>query len=175
VILELPILCYWRVSYLCANPRCRVSSLVIVPLHTVNLKSKLISGPVTVGIRPTFPVEGEDKILVNPILTVEPPCIQDDSSQQDYSDIYTACVFTRAMSKQISQEERDNLEDETVSSVDPATVKNIIFHENDLEGKDFICRDELILEQWKDSELSVFIQDFLSIEQAEKSCLSEEE
>ena len=52
--------------------------LVTAPLHQVNLKSDLVSGTVTVGARPSLPIEGVhlilgndlagDKVVVNPVM-----------------------------------------------------------------------------------------------------------
>jgi len=39
--------------------------VINVPLHQIFLKSKLVSGPVIVGIRPTLPIEGISLILGN--------------------------------------------------------------------------------------------------------------
>ena len=39
--------------------------VIRVPLHRVFLKSNLVSGFVTVGVRPTLPLEGVDFILGN--------------------------------------------------------------------------------------------------------------
>ena len=55
--------------------------LVTLPLHQVNLKSDLVSGTVTVGARPSLPIEGVhlilgndlagDKVVVNRAFTCE--------------------------------------------------------------------------------------------------------
>ena len=38
---------------------------VSVPLHMVNLKCNLVTGPVTAGVRPSLPVQGVSLILGN--------------------------------------------------------------------------------------------------------------
>ncbi len=38
---------------------------ISVPLHVVNLECNLVTGPVTVGIRPSLPIEGITFILGN--------------------------------------------------------------------------------------------------------------
>jgi len=83
-----------------------------VPLHVVYLKSDLVSGSVTVGVRPTVPVEGVslllgndlagDKVVANPIVSNE-LCVQEDSQEQEDPDVFLSCAVTRAMSK-ISEE-----------------------------------------------------------------------
>jgi hypothetical protein len=39
--------------------------IINVPLHTVNLKSDLVSGRVTIGVRPELPVKGVSMLLGN--------------------------------------------------------------------------------------------------------------
>ena len=56
--------------------------VVSAPLHVVNLKTKLVSGPVMLGIRPSLPVQkvslilGNDlageKVMVNPCMSANP-------------------------------------------------------------------------------------------------------
>ena len=56
--------------------------LVTVPLHQVNLQSDLVPGTVTVGARPSLPIEGMhlilgnnlagDKVVVNPVMIEKP-------------------------------------------------------------------------------------------------------
>ena len=80
-----------------------------VPLHTVNLESELVSGQVTVGIRPQFPVKGVSfllgndlaggKILLTPGMTPVPMQGQDELSQQ-HPKVFASCAVTRSMSKQ---------------------------------------------------------------------------
>ena len=41
-----------------------------VPLHQVNLKSDLVSGPVVVGLRPKLPMEGISLLLGMILLVV---------------------------------------------------------------------------------------------------------
>jgi len=86
-----------------------------VPLHVVNLKSDLVSGPVTVGIRPTLPVQGislllgndlaGDKVMANPQMTSK-PSIQKSTEQleQEFPGTFPVCAVTRAMSKKLSEE-----------------------------------------------------------------------
>lgn len=56
-----------------------------VPLHTVYLKSNLVTKPIKVGIQPSLPFEGvhlilgndtaEGKVFVNAVVT-EKPCLE---------------------------------------------------------------------------------------------------
>ena len=80
---------------------------ISVPLHRVKLQSDLVSGVVTVGIRPSLPVKGVDLILGNdlaggkvsadPCVTNIPLC-HDEAISED-TKIYPACAITRAMAR----------------------------------------------------------------------------
>jgi len=77
-----------------------------VPLHKVYLRSNLVSGTVTVGVRPTLPMQGiafvlgndlaGGKVNVNPELQImdEPETVEAESK-----DIYPACVVTRSAAR----------------------------------------------------------------------------
>ena len=99
------------------------SGVVKVPLHVVHLSSDLVSGPVTVGVRPSLPVEGVslllgndlagEKVVVNPIVT-DKPRFSDDPDDIDL-EIFPACAVTRAMKRKMtesmnSEHERNALE-----------------------------------------------------------------
>ena len=72
-----------------------------VPLHTVYLKSNLVTGPVKVGIQPLLPLEGvhlilgddlaEDKVVVNGVVT-EMPCLEQspDPVEKEIPGLYRA-------------------------------------------------------------------------------------
>ena len=91
-----------------------------VPLHVVELKSDFVCGSVTVGVRPTLPIEGislllgndlaGDKVIVNPIVS-DKPCFEDDCEEQGNADIFSACAVTRAMEKKFSEEETVDQDD----------------------------------------------------------------
>ena len=67
------------------------------------MKSDLISGYITVGIRPDLPVKGVslllgndlagDKVMNNPCVSSH-PCSPDDTDMQDTPGLYPACVVT---------------------------------------------------------------------------------
>ena len=75
-----------------------------VPLHEINLKSDLVSGPVIVGVRPKLPIEGVSmllgndlagiKVIPDPIVSKE-PCVADDTDEM--ISFFPACAVTRAM------------------------------------------------------------------------------
>ena len=83
---------------------------VYVPLHNIYLSCDLVKGPVAVGIRQTLPFKGVhlllgndlagDKVVVNPLVT-DTPCMDQspDPIEQELSDLYPSCAFTRAMAK----------------------------------------------------------------------------
>ena len=89
--------------------------LVTVPLHQVNLKSDLVSGPVTVGARPSLPIEGVhlilgnelagDKVVVNPVMTEKPEVTTTiDPIEDEIPDLYPYCAVTRAMAQKATLE-----------------------------------------------------------------------
>ena len=89
--------------------------LVTVPLHQVNLKSDLVSGTVTVGARPSLPIEGVhlilgndlagDKAVVNPVMTEKPEVTTTiDPIEDEIPDLYPSCAVTRAMAQKANIE-----------------------------------------------------------------------
>ena len=85
---------------------------ISVPLHKIFLKSDLVSGYVTVGIRPNLPVKGVslllgndlagDKVMADPCMSNLPCSYSDiDLAVQDIPGLYLACAVTRAMAKGI--------------------------------------------------------------------------
>ena len=89
-----------------------------VPLHEVILKSKFITGPVTVGISPTLPVEGVSLLLGNDLASgkdILSPIVSDTneictSSDDKNEHLYPACVVTRAMAKEQVSSDNDETE-----------------------------------------------------------------
>ncbi|KAL2076972.1 hypothetical protein ACEWY4_027431 [Coilia grayii] len=82
---------------------------VNVPLHTISLFSDLVAGDVTVGVRPSLPVEnismllGNDiaggRVLPGPIVCdVSPASCSDDLAAQ-FPGVFSANVVTRAMAR----------------------------------------------------------------------------
>jgi hypothetical protein len=85
---------------------------VDVPLHVVNLKSDIVTGRVTIGVRPCLPVEGislilgndlaKGKVLANPCVTEKPSTTDGtEQLQDDFPGIFPACAVTRAMAKKV--------------------------------------------------------------------------
>ena len=91
---------------------------ISVPLHKIYIKSDLVSGDVTVGIRPTLPVKGVsfllgndlagDRVIVNPIVLDKPSDFDDtEQLQREIPNLFPACAVTRAMSKKLAKESED--------------------------------------------------------------------
>ena len=78
-----------------------------VPLHTVYLKSNLVTRPVKVGIQRSLPFEGVhlilgndlagDKVVVNAVVTEKPRFEQSpDPVEKEILGLHPACAMTRA-------------------------------------------------------------------------------
>ena len=104
---------------------------VSVPLHNIYLTSDLVTGPVTVGVRPNLPFKGVhlllgndlagDKVVVNPLLTDTPSLDQTpEPIEQEIPDLYPSCAVTRSMAKKA-------IESDHVSDID---LSDTIFNEN---------------------------------------------
>ncbi len=80
-----------------------------VPLHTILLKSDLISGPVSIGVRAQLPVEGVEMILGNdlagtkvfpyPIVSAEPDVSGQDDVLSQFPSLFPSCAVTRAQKR----------------------------------------------------------------------------
>uniref|UniRef100_A0A672IAI9 Gypsy retrotransposon integrase-like protein 1 n=1 Tax=Salarias fasciatus TaxID=181472 RepID=A0A672IAI9_SALFA len=88
---------------------------VPVPLHSVKLRSKLISDQFKVALQHSLPVKGVSLImgndiaggLVSPVIEVfappnKPMCL--DTLGEDFPSAFPACVFTRAQSRRLGEE-----------------------------------------------------------------------
>ena len=84
-----------------------------VPLHKVFLKSTLVNGPVSLGVRPSLPVQGVDlilgidlaggKVVASPHVS-QAPCNEETTiNTREMSELFTACAVTRAMSRAASK------------------------------------------------------------------------
>ena len=88
-----------------------------IPLHNVYLASKLVSGPVKVGIKPSLPFKRVNLLLGNdlagdkvglvtdPIL-LDKPCLNQnlDPVEEIIPNLYPFCVVTRAKAAKNSNE-----------------------------------------------------------------------
>ena len=162
----------------------------------VNLKSDLISGTVTIGVRPQLPVKGVSmllgndlagkKVLPEPIVSTK-PCLTEVTNDDTESEIYPSCAVTRAMSKKLLLEANEgpdrgdldlNLEDSFLSKIDDAgqlpskgdslSSSPEPVHMQNEDTKDPLGHDKLIIEQENDPELSKLIQRALTPQEAEQ-------
>ena len=84
--------------------------MVNVPLHHVFLTLDLVSGPVTVGVRSSLPIDGVhfllgndlagEKVVPSPVVT-DKPKIEEviDPILEEIPDLYPSCAVTRAMTQ----------------------------------------------------------------------------
>ena len=114
--------------------------LLNVPLHVVNLTSDFVlcNGPVTVGIMHPFlflvffllghDIAG-DKVVVNPLVTVNPSVDQTDPSESEIPKLYTGCAVTRGMAKKaLSNEVEISLSDTFMSHLPEITFTSVHDH-----------------------------------------------
>ena len=148
-----------------------------VPLHLIDLKSDLVSGPVVVGVRPTLPLEGISlllgndlaggKVIAEPIVTHEPQLSAPE--EEDDPELYPACAVTRAMSSQISKE-RSTSKNKSNIEVDLETTFFSKLDEDpiSISEKPVSTREQLIEEQKRDPELDKLRENALSPQEAEE-------
>ena len=140
---------------------------VSVPLHKICIKSDLVSGEVTVGVRPTLPVKGVsfllgndlagDKVVVNPVVVNE-PCTFDNTEQlqKEIPNIFPACAVTRAMSKKLQCGSQDHqlLEQEypTPHSLNKGLTRELQKKSSNVESstEDFVDLSESFLANLND-------------------------
>ncbi len=89
---------------------------ISVPLHKMNLKTDLVSGTVTIGVRHELPVRGVSmllgndlaggKVLPDPIVS-QIPCTKDDFDEEN--EIFPTCAVTRSMTRKASQENSEQV------------------------------------------------------------------
>ena len=146
--------------------------LVTVPLHHVNLKSDLVSGTVTVGVRPSLPIEGVhlilgndlagDKVVVNPVMTEKPEDTTTiDPIEEEIPDLYPSCAVTRAMAQKATLENAQvdkttysdyiyDLDDTFIPSLfnesDQHTSRVCLPEEQDIDQNAPLTQDEDLLE-----------------------------
>nr|XP_055062771.1 uncharacterized protein LOC129445823 [Misgurnus anguillicaudatus]XP_055062772.1 uncharacterized protein LOC129445823 [Misgurnus anguillicaudatus] len=92
-----------------------------VPLYRVHLTSDLISGEVSLGVRPSLPVDGVAVILGNNLAggrvwreVIPPPEVvsipvteNSDVLNQNFPEVFKACVVTRARSREMALEKQE--------------------------------------------------------------------
>ena len=106
-----------------------------VPRHNIRLVSRLVSGPVTVGVRSSLPHEGiqlilgndlvGDKVIVDPILTAR-PCADSpvDPIEKEIPGLYPACAVTHAFETKKEEREKKTLKNNKTMSKKALDVSN---------------------------------------------------
>ena len=81
--------------------------IVTVPLHSVFLKSDLVTGQVKVGLMSSLPIKGISLLLGNDLaggkVVLSKPSTEDESNLD--IEIFPSCAVTRAMVKKAKEEE----------------------------------------------------------------------
>lgn len=152
---------------------------VPVPLHTVNIKSELVNGPVTVGVVSRLPIEGVtfllgndlagDKVCASPHVSNEPVVREEtENLQKEYPGIFPSCVVTRSQSRQV---EIDKCESQELRENSNVWLADTFFGnlDEDVEGDDVtFTRNSLVREQQADSVIKDLSQKAYSETEAEK-------
>ncbi|XP_072101909.1 uncharacterized protein [Mobula birostris] len=123
-----------------------------VPLHQIHLNSDLVSGPVTIGVRPELPMEDVAVLLGSDLaggevypavkLTSQPASIEDPPID---SQVYPVCAVTRRMSRKAAE-----------ANIDLAETFLPALYQEGLARKDFVLAQE------RDAELMVLTETALS-------------
>ena len=156
-----------------------------VPLHKVYLRSNLVSGVVTVGVRPTLPIQGIAFIMGNdlaggridlhPELQVvdEPEGTKHtESLEKDPTDVYPACVVTRSAARKARCPEgmRPGEVPSSVESPDVAVADMLSGKEAErvpeAAQSSPLSREQLIADQKEDPELCKLSDNALSSAEA---------
>ena len=136
---------------------------VRVPLHSVELKSDLVSGSVVVGVLPSLPVEGVTLLLGNdiagekvlPHVVMSRIPVVDDATEklvQEMPDVFPSCAVTRSMAREQEKEEQENILADTFFSRLEESCDN---DDEDIDHSEMpkISRQSLVELQGKDPEL----------------------
>ena len=111
---------------------------VSVPLHNVHLLSRLVSGPVTVGVRSSLPHKGiqfilgndlaGEKVIADPYLPtrscVDQPVDSVDPIEQKSPGHYSACAVTHAGDRKKEEKEKKTLKNTHAISKKTCDVSN---------------------------------------------------
>ena len=161
-----------------------------VPLHCVYLKSDLVTGPVTIGVRPELPVEGVslilgndlagEKVRVDPLVSSTPSQVDAETVDSNVVFKYPSCAVTRSMSKkdsdtvdlcdtflahELSDDQSCSVSQDMATDVEASTPNTA---STDKMSSPSLSRKELILEQENDPELSPLCDKALTEEEAEQ-------
>ena len=169
-------------------------NILSVPLHSVFLKSDLVTGQVKVGLRSSLPVKGVSLLLGNDIaggavvapvqLTKQPNANQDNND----SDLFPSCAVTRAMANKVKLKPNyDNCSPDTQNTVISTNNDEINLSEtflfktradsHDCQSADAqkvseklsLSRNQLIKEQNNDPELLKLCEKVMTNDELQKS------
>ena len=148
--------------------------IVSVPLHSIHLKSDLVSGDVVVGLRPTLPIEGVSLILGNDLAgekvipelqVISNPTVtkEVDGDAEIVSQVFPSCAVTRAKAREMKDHEESlvNLADTFMSHLSVENIEESYpIPSESLEADSGMSeREKLIKEQMKDQELAKLAQE----------------
>ena len=155
-------------------------------MHTIYLKSDLVSGAVVVGLCPTLPIEGVSLILGNDlagekvipdlqVVTEREVMKKADGDTEATSYIFPSCAVTRAMAREMKKTESEdlltNLADTFMSHCGGEDVIESSSHlkssEDQETGHVVSERDKLIKEQMKDPEVARLAQEAVDNDELE--------
>ena len=156
-----------------------------VPLHEVYLRSNLVSGIVTVGVRPILPVQGiafimgndlaGDEVDLQPELQVEDEPKQhkpQESLEKEPIDIYLACVVTRSTARKARASEgmtTSDVSNTQVESLDMVTTdvqpRKEVERVPEVAQNSLLSKEQLIVDQKNDPELCKLAEEAFGTEE----------
>ena len=162
-----------------------------LPLHQVYLKSKIYTGPMTVGLRPTLPFTGFHLILGNDVadtVLARPSKLRHhsndvnlDSVLEDIPALFESCVITRSKKKKAKKNTENSKSDTKCENVENTSnlpvlempvgtesVKSENVCDSHVQERSF-SRSELLSEQQKDPDVSGLFAKAVKLEDVAKS------
>nr|XP_055071458.1 uncharacterized protein LOC129451930 [Misgurnus anguillicaudatus] len=147
-----------------------------VPLHRVNLTSELVCGEVTLGVRPSLPVDGVMVILGNnlaggrvwrevippPVVVPTPLTEKSDALKQKFPEVFTSCVVTRSKSREAFCEEKvSKYALSGLSTLSPISNRELITAQQNDPGLQKLFEDVISSEEVRSAVSGYFVQDEL--------------
>lgn len=160
---------------------------VNVPLHEISLRSDLVTGNVTVGVRPSLPIEnvavilGNDlcggKVLPCPIVSHAFPKTCTDDLSINFPEVFSSSVVTRAMARNEKEngiEDQFDLSDTFIARRSLSSDSDLLLNSVSLSFPADVpnlsmSREQLIKEQKIDPSLSSLFSEAMSEEDIEHS------
>ena len=167
--------------------------VVSVPLHVVNLKTNLVSGPVMVGIRSSLSIQGVslildndlagERVMANPCVSAKPELnTNPEETKLHVPGVFPSCAITRAMARQLKESEVDRLpnvtdegyaqnltESSVVGDQEEPEINLLGNHDMpvDTDGNPPLTHSQLIRDQQADPELVALSQTSITEEEAQ--------